>query len=242
VEVDAMRFRLWLIAVTLLLLPLAAAAQAEEPPEGQAALPATADAPSFSDVSSDFWAFDEIEACAAAGVVQGFPNGTYRPGLVVTRDQMAVYISRAMVVVSGSASAQVPTGPAEPTFHDVGVDQWAYQYIEFCAAEGVVQGYPGGSYRPSEPVNRGQMAVYIARSITIPTGAPDPDDFVPSPGSTFPDVTADNEWAWCFQYVEYIADLDIVLGYPDGTYRPEEVMARDQMAVYIQRAFHLPME
>ncbi len=197
----------------------------------------------FTDVSADFWAFAEIEACAAAAIVQGFPDGSYRPDLEVTRDQMAVYIARAMVTASGPVGVQVPSGPAEPTFRDVDVDHWAYNDIEFCAAEGVVQGYPGGNYQPDEPVNRGQMAVYIARSITIPTDAPDPDDFVPAPGSTFPDVTAGNDWAWCFQYVEYICYLPepIVLGFPDGNYHPEAPVTRDQMAVYIQRGFGLPM-
>ncbi len=49
----------------------------------------------FYDVPWDFWAFAEVEACVAAGIVGGFLDGTYRPDTVVTRDQMAVYVARA---------------------------------------------------------------------------------------------------------------------------------------------------
>ena len=48
----------------------------------------------FSDVPPDHWAFDEIEACAAAGIVSGYRDGFYRPVVLVCRDQTAVYIAR----------------------------------------------------------------------------------------------------------------------------------------------------
>jgi hypothetical protein len=48
----------------------------------------------FSDVPVDHWAFDEIEACAAAGIVSGYPDGLYRPAVLASRDQMAVYSAR----------------------------------------------------------------------------------------------------------------------------------------------------
>ena len=46
------------------------------------------------DVPADQWAFDEIGACAAAGIVSGYRDGFYRPVVLVCRDQTAVYIAR----------------------------------------------------------------------------------------------------------------------------------------------------
>jgi beta propeller repeat protein len=187
----------------------------------------------FADVPIDYWALTDILACAQADIVYGYPDGNYRPELEVTRDQMAVYIARAL---AGGDTA-VPTGPAAPTFPDVSPDYWAFRYIEYCAANDIVQGYPGGNYRPAEVVNRGQMAVYIARAIASPTGDAGLADYTPPAEPTFSDVTADNDWAWCYRYVEYCAANDIVQGYWDGTYHPERAVTRDQMAVYISRAF-----
>jgi len=42
---------------------------------------------------------------------------------------------------------------------------------------------------------------------------------------------------WAYKYVEYIADAEVTQGYPDGKYHPEVDVTRDQMAVYISRAF-----
>ena len=65
---------------------------------------------------------------------------------------------------------------------------------------------------------------------------------VPADGdatATFPDVTADGPWQWCYKHVEYIAGEGVAGGYPDGGYHPEFDVTRDQMATFVQRAFGL---
>ncbi len=188
----------------------------------------------FRDVPINHWAFAPIEACAEAGIVGGFDDGTYRPDLVVSRDQMAVYVARALA----GGEDLVPTGPAQPTFSDVPADHWAYRYIEYAVASGIVFGYDEGTYRPTVEVDRGQMAVYIARAIATPTGEAGLVGYTPPGTPTFSDVPADH---WAYKYVEYVREQGVVQGYDDGTYRPETLCTRDQMAVYVARAFALPM-
>jgi Tol biopolymer transport system component len=187
---------------------------------------------SFEDVPLDHWAFYEVGACNMAGIVQGYPDGLYRPDVTVTRDQMAVYIARAL---SGGA---VPTGPAEATFPDVPTDHWAYDEIEYAVATHVVEGYGDGTYQPSWEVTRAQMAVFVARSVVSPTGEDGLATYTPPAAATFPDVPT---WYWSYKHVEYLAEHNVVSGYPDGTYQPTQYVSRDQMAVYVQRAFHLPL-
>jgi len=67
--------------------------------------------PTFSDVTDAHWAVRQVEACAAAGVVGGFPDGTYRPSLPVTRDQMAVYISPTSSCPRGRPPPPSPMSP-----------------------------------------------------------------------------------------------------------------------------------
>jgi DNA-binding beta-propeller fold protein YncE len=198
--------------------------------------------PRFQDVPFDHWAWAQVEACALAGIVAGYPNGTYRPSQSVTRAQMAAYIARAL---AGGDTA-VPAGPTDPSFTDVDGDHWAYVYIEYAHALGIVEGYGSGSkraYQPDLEVDRGQMAVFVARAIATPTGETGMAGYTPPATPRFPDVTADSDWEWCYKYVEYIADpaRNVVQGYPDGLYHPEYVCARDQMAVYLTRALNLPL-
>jgi len=56
------------------------------------------------------------------------------------------------------------------------------------------------------------------------------------PGTTFPDVT---DTYWAYKHIEYCVENGVVQGYEDGLYHPEIVVTRDQMAVYIARAFGL---
>jgi hypothetical protein len=182
----------------------------------------------FSDVSFTHWAHDEIAACVDAGIVSGYPDGTYQPAAPVTRDQMAVFIARA--IAGGDAGVGTPAGP--PTFPDVQESHWAYRYVEYIAERGITSGYPDHLYHPEYTVDRGQMAVFVARAVaggdqSVPEPSPDP---------TFADVTSTNAAAWCYKYVEYIAGLGITSGYPDHLYHPEYTVDRGQMAVYVVRA------
>jgi len=188
----------------------------------------------FRDVFSSYWAYDQINACVDANVVKGYPDGTYQPEWTVTRDQMAVYISRALVIPTGDAGIPDPEPP--PSFSDVPADHWAYKWIEYAVSQNVVKGYDDGTYQPGQTVDRGQMAVYVARAMVAPTGdAAIPD---PMPPATFPDVP-DSYWA--YKHIEYCVEQGVVRGYDDGLYHPEIVVTRDQMAVYVARAFALPL-
>ncbi len=193
---------------------------------------------SFPDVPVQpaFWALDQILACVDAGIVAGYSDGTYKPTDPVTRDQMAVYVSRALA----RGDAKVPTGPATATFSDVPIDYWAFKYVEYAVTQNVVKGYSDGTYKPADQVTRDQMAVFIARAIATPTAGVDLVDYTPPATATFPDVPTS---FWAYRYVEYIAQpgIGVTMGYPDGDYHPEYVCTRDQMAVYVARAFGLAL-
>ncbi|MFB3880914.1 MAG: CARDB domain-containing protein [Armatimonadota bacterium] len=198
--------------------------------------------PSFVDVPPTFWSFDETEGCAAAEIVQGYPvsdpyhPGTtlyyYQPSWGVTRDQMAVYIARA--VAGGEDNVPAASAYPTPTFSDVASDHWAYRHIEYDFDEGIVTGYDAQHYAPGDPVDRGQMAVFIARAREwVKIG----DNMATAP-QLFPDVPAG---FWSGTAVKACVDNGVVRGYDDGLYHPEVQVSRDQMAVYIAKAFELPL-
>jgi hypothetical protein len=161
-------------------------------------------------------------------VVSGYPDGTYRPAQVVTRDQMAVYMARAL---------NLDLEDFEGFFSDVDDTQWAWPWIEALVRSNVVQGYPDGTYRPGQNVSRGQMAVYVARGIygelTVPSG-PEVGHFsdVPDrdPGPVHP----------FYDFIEFTVAQHVVNGHPDGTYRPDANVTRDQMAVFVYKGFVMP--
>ncbi len=186
----------------------------------------------FYDVPWYFWAFDETGACYNAGIVGGYGDGLYHPELAVTRDQMAVYISRALA----GGDEYVPEFTGTPTFPDVPAAFWALDHVEYTVAQNVVTGYEDGTYHPEYAVTRDQMAVYVARAMVAPTGEAALADYVPADPRNFPDVASG---FWAYTHVEYCVENGVVSGYLDGLYHPEVVVTRDQMAVYVARAFGL---
>ncbi len=189
----------------------------------------------FADVTVDHWAYCEVEACYSADIVRGYGDGTYGPDGTVTRDQMAVYIARALA--SGEENVPDPDCSVAP-FTDVPCDHWARKHIAYCVDQGVVQGYQEGDYRPGMAVTRDQMAVYMARAMVAPTGEAALTDYVPSNPRNFPDVASS---FWSYRHIEYCVENGVVKGYEDGLYHPEWTVTRDQMAVYVARSFHLAM-
>ncbi len=188
----------------------------------------------FPDLTPGFWARDAILAAFTAGIVTGYPDDTYQPSVALDRATMAVYIARALA----GGDANVPAGPRNPSFSDVPVGFWAFRHVEYAKSKSIVAGYSDGLYHPDLTLDRGQMAAFVARSMASPTGDAGLAGYTPPATPTFPDVPAD---FWAYKYVEYVASNGVAQGYTDGKYHPEIGVTRDQMAVYVAKAFKLPM-
>jgi len=117
----------------------------------------TARAAGFKDVAASYWAFDEITALAAKKVLAGYPDGTFKPGGKVTREEFAKMI----VVAKGLALVK----PAKSTFTDVATSRWSYGYVEAAVKAGYIKGIGGGKYAPASQIKRQDMAVLLVRVI-----------------------------------------------------------------------------
>jgi hypothetical protein len=141
---------------------------------------------SFIDVSPDHPFFEEIKALAASGIITGWPDGTFRPTLTVTRQAMSAFLYRAFEL-------EVPD-IAEPTFSDVDEDHPFFEEIEALAASGITTGWPDGTFRPDLSVTRMATTAFLYRAL----GLIDPEVTVP----TFSDVPTDHPY---FKEIEAMA-------------------------------------
>ncbi len=108
---------------------------------------------SFHDVPNTHWAYEAILKVEKAGIMIGYPDGTFRPGETVSRAEMTKLLSR-MVETTYSG---------ESGFDDVASDHWAKEEIAALAKMGVLTGYPDGTFRPQQKINRGEAAVILNR-------------------------------------------------------------------------------
>lgn len=110
--------------------------------------------PPFEDVDPSYAHADDIAAVAEAGIVEGYADGTFRPTVAASRGQMATMIARAYDLEASG----------DPDFSDVSASHAHAEGITATSEAGIAEGYPDGTYRPQEWVNRGQMAAFIARA------------------------------------------------------------------------------
>jgi hypothetical protein len=111
-------------------------------------------------------------------------------------------------------------------FSDVCPNYWAYSFIEFLAQRGIISGYADGTFRPNSTATRAQLSkmVVVARGWPITT----------PPTPTFRDVPATHAF---YQYIETARAHNVISGYADGTFRPNNVVTRGQTAKMIVTAF-----
>lgn len=114
---------------------------------------------------------------------------------------------------------ETPGGPVEPVpvFPDI-VGHWAQKEIEHLASLGIVNGYPGGLFEPDKEITRAEFARMFALGVGFPTG---------TSTRQYSDIAG--HWA-----EEFILTADW-LGYPDGTFRPDSLISRQELAMVIAR-------
>ena len=100
-----------------------------------------------------------IDRLAAAGIVQGFSDGRYRPDAPVTRAQMASFIARTWEYRVGG-----PLPADYDYFEDDQLDTHE-RNINAIAQGGFAGGVTAVRYDPSSPVRRDQMATFLARAL-----------------------------------------------------------------------------
>jgi hypothetical protein len=104
-------------------------------------------------------------------------------------------------------------------FSDVAPGDWFYPYVRYMFCQGIVSGYEDGTFRPNASTTRGQVSKIVTLAFDFPidtTGGPHFTD-VPE-GSTF------------YPYIETLFNLGVINGYPDGTFGPNNLITRGQIA------------
>ena len=169
--------------------------------------------------------FTEIQWAAANNVTTGWKNAdgtaSFRPLDTTHRDAMAAFLYR----LSGSPSY---TAPATSPFTDVNPSNQFYKEICWLASQNITTGWPDGSFRPLDNVNRDAMAAFLYRYSQV-------SGFQAPAASPFADVTPGSQF---YTEMSWLSANGISTGWPDQTFRPVTPIARDAMITFIYRMKH----
>ena len=102
------------------------------------------------------WFNNAISTLANMGIIDGYPDGSFRPNATVTRAEFAK-----MAVGFFETTAAEYAG----YFTDVEPDAWYTEYVEAAARVGLVEGYGDGTYRPNGDITRAEACTIINRTL-----------------------------------------------------------------------------
>ncbi|HHT46590.1 MAG TPA: S-layer homology domain-containing protein, partial [Firmicutes bacterium] len=121
-------------------------------------IPAVSDGAVFSDVPETSWFYKAVSSAVEAGIVSGYPDGTFRPQDTITRQEAAVVLFRLLAPGAGDAG----------TYKDSGViSDWAEGAVKAISAAGIMSGYPDGTFRPQNSITRAETIVTLERGLAL---------------------------------------------------------------------------
>lgn len=123
----------------------------------------------FRDVPAGYWAAGAIDDLVGAGVIKGFPDGTFRPEEPVTRAQ---FVSLLVRYLPPRLEVQTPVelqGPPTPVFSDIPPGYWAAADIYKAVGLDWIQGesFTKPAFHPLDPLTRGQLASILSDALHL---------------------------------------------------------------------------
>ena len=171
----------------------------------------------FAIVHLDNWAaYQQQPEHSQQPYVNGYSDGTFRPDKAVTRAEMAAILSR---VTEADRSAN------GGSFTDNASFGWASDAIATVSASGLMTGYEDGSFKPAKAITRAEMAAIVARWLGLEDAS----------SATFTDTAGH----WSASSIALAAEAGYMTGYPDGSFKPDQLLSRAEAVTIINRVLQL---
>lgn len=162
------------------------------------------------------WAEEYITTLLDQGVMKAHDNGQFKPNNVITRGEFAEALAKAMYLE-----------PVEETeLTDLGSVP-AKGLVAALVKENIVTGFPDKTFRPQASLTRAQVITMLIKALGLSEKA---NQINMHSFASYLDM---NEEHWANRFVKIATELDVLDGYPDGTFRPGEETTRAQAAKMI---------
>ncbi|PKM54848.1 MAG: hypothetical protein CVV00_06440 [Firmicutes bacterium HGW-Firmicutes-5] len=112
----------------------------------------------FHDVLENDWYNNAIKVAIAASYIGGYPDGTLKPKAAITRQEVAIIISKIKNLENDPSQSSIFTDAHT-------IPEWSIGQIGAVVEAGYMSGYPDGSFRPLNPITRAEAVATLNRAI-----------------------------------------------------------------------------
>ena len=182
----------------------------------------------FTDVSRSDWYYQFVDYVTSKGYFNGVADKTFAPADNMTRAMFVTVLFRFHGAKGDSSQS---------AFVDVAPGEWYTAAINWAAANRIVDGVGNGKFAPNDPITRAQMCTMIERYLALYKKAWKVT--LPETGSVSVMVDENAIPAYALAAVKQCQRHGLVNGFEDGTFRPNELSTRAQVAAVIYRMSYL---
>jgi hypothetical protein len=139
----------------------------------------------FSDTDSTDYYGEPLNWAVANKIVEGYPDGTFRPHQNITREELCAMMERYLATrgITGDGT-NVIAG-----FADAGkVSDWSFKSVNTVVQKGIVQGYEDNTIRPQGNATRAEAVTMVLRAVDLPDPAPEAPETPEQPEAETPDA------------------------------------------------------
>ena len=182
----------------------------------------------FTDVSRSDWYYQFVDYVTSKGYFNGVADKTFAPADNMTRAMFVTVLFRFHGAKGDSRQS---------AFVDVAPGEWYTAAINWAAANKIVDGVGNGKFAPNDPITRAQMCTMIERYLDLYRKAWKVT--LPESGSLSVMVDESAIPAYALAAVKQCQRHGLVNGFEDGTFRPNDLSTRAQVAAVIYRMSYL---
>lgn len=186
----------------------------------------------YPDVESNYWAQPYIQALTSQGILEGYPDNTYRPEKIIDRDEYAAVLRQAF---NPETERMIPSGSI---FTDVPQDYWASQPIEEAYETGFMQDFSPESqrlFRPKEDVSRLEAMMALYRGLGLEYEPPQPQAKVETMRPTTP-----NQLAFPLAFTSLMPSFLVTPPAQATATQPSPMSAQEYVQQYYDDAEQIP--
>lgn len=158
----------------------------------------------FSDLDETTWAYESIQKLVEAKIIQGYPDGTFKPEGFITRAEL-VKITNLIFSYTYKLESTNLT--------DIYPEDWYYEHVMIAQEAGYIIGFEDGTFRPNDNISREQLSKII---VTINKLVELPFDKIP----------ADEISPWAVEYVNRVLSNRIMALDDNNNFRAKENVTR----------------
>ena len=164
-------------------------------------------APKFSDLDELHWAYESVERLVNAGIISGYPDGTFKPEGNITRAELVKIVNMVFEFTQKDEAANLT---------DVNSEDWFCDNVLIAQQAGYIVGYPDGTFKPEGLITREEFCKILDAI----------NGFVELPL----DVAIEDEVSeWAVEYVHRIISNRIMLPDQNNKFRATEKATRAEV-------------